>query len=109
MFVHCLHSLYRALSGLSKSPFPVLELTPSLAGNTLHGTTAVCRWVNLWLPMPTSMTPDSCEVGDSETLMDDEVFFGNSALVFGTLLGIFLVHVVVISAVEAYWLAEVRE
>lgn len=58
--------------------------------------------------MPARLTPDSCEVEDDATQLDDEVFLGNTALVLGILLGIFLVHVTVISAVEAYWLAQVR-
>lgn len=78
-----------------------------------HDTTALRtytgRWVNLWLTMPASMTPDSCVMEDPEAQMDDGVFFGNTSLVFGILLGIFLVHVTVVSAVEAYWLAQVRE
>ena len=40
--------------------------------------------------MPGSVTPDSCEVEDSEALMDEKVFFGNTAMVFGTLLAIFV-------------------
>lgn len=35
------------------------------------------------------------------------VFVGNLALVVGILVGIFLVHVAVISGVEAYWLTKV--
>ena len=58
--------------------------------------------------MPASLTPDSCEVADAEALMDDSVFFGNTALVFGALVAIFVAHVAVISAVEAYWLAQAR-
>lgn len=44
-----------------------------------------------------------------DALMDDAVFFGNTALVFGVLVAIFVVHVAIISAVEAYWLAQVRD
>lgn len=106
------------------------------------------RWVNLWLPLPAELIPDSCEAGkyetqldgdgdvfsgnseaggeddaqlygdvlfgesepgEDETQLDDDVFLGNTALVLGILLAIFLVHVTIISVVEAYWLAQVRE
>ncbi|CAM9819079.1 unnamed protein product, partial [Ectocarpus sp. 8 AP-2014] len=66
------------------------------------------RWVNLWLPMPSSFTPDSCEIADAQDLIDEGVFFGNTTLVLAILLGIFLVHVGAVSAVEAYWLAQDR-
>lgn len=36
------------------------------------------------------------------------VFIGNLCLVFGALLLIFLLHVALVSAVEAFWLAKVR-
>lgn len=58
--------------------------------------------------MPAELIPDSCEAGEDETQLDDDVFFGNTALVLGILLAIFLVHVTIISVVEAYWLAQVR-
>ncbi|CBJ28116.1 hypothetical protein Esi_0092_0020 [Ectocarpus siliculosus] len=64
------------------------------------------RWVNLWLPMPSSLTPDSCEIADAQDLIDEGVFFGNTTLVLAILLGIFLIHVGAVSAVEAYWLAQ---
>lgn len=67
-----------------------------------------CRWVNLWLPLSSSLIPESCAIADPEALMDDGVFLGNTAFVFGILVAIFLVHVAVISAVEAYWLAQAR-
>lgn len=36
------------------------------------------------------------------------VFIGNLGLVFGALVVIFLLHVALVSGVEAYWLAKVR-
>ena len=36
------------------------------------------------------------------------VFVGNLILVVGILLGVFLLHVAVVSGVEAYWLTKVR-
>lgn len=60
--------------------------------------------------MPASMTPESCVIADAEdALMDDGILFGNTALVFGILVAIFVAHVAIISAVEAYWLAQARE
>ncbi|CAB1113690.1 unnamed protein product [Ectocarpus sp. CCAP 1310/34] len=66
------------------------------------------RWVNLWLPMPSSLSPNSCEIADAQDLIDEGVFFGNTTLVLAILLGIFLIHVGAVSAVEAYWLAQDR-
>eukprot|EP00903_Cladosiphon_okamuranus_P017681 g16281.t1 len=92
------------------------------------------RWVNLWPPasFAESVTPGSerrtarsllsdeldSEGGDSG--IDDDVessssddnssamFMGNFTLFVGLLAGIFLVHVAVASAIEAYWLAKKR-
>ncbi|CAM9252509.1 unnamed protein product, partial [Hapterophycus canaliculatus] len=68
------------------------------------------RWVNLWLPMPADLAPTSsgCEEEDEEGLMSEEVFYGNTVLVLGLLLAIFVVHVAAVSMVEAYWLAQDR-
>lgn len=49
----------------------------------------------------------SCTL-ESENDMGSVVFVGNLVLVLAILLGIFLVHVMVVSAVEAYWLSKVR-
>lgn len=57
--------------------------------------------------MPSSLTPDSCEIADAQDLIDEGVFFGNTTLVLAILIGIFLIHVGAVSAVEAYWLAQV--
>ncbi|CAM9339220.1 unnamed protein product, partial [Scytosiphon promiscuus] len=68
------------------------------------------RWVNLWLPIPADLSPASsdCEEADDDALMTEEVFYGNTALVLGLLVAIFVVHVAVVSIVEAYWLAQDR-
>eukprot|EP00903_Cladosiphon_okamuranus_P017880 g16453.t1 len=81
----------------------LLSLVPSVHDSTSFLASFVenLRWVNLWLPLPSSMTPEACEIADAEALMDDSVLFGNTTLVLGVLLAIFLVHVAVISADHA--------
>lgn len=48
---------------------------------------------------------DSSSTSDTEHA---EVFMGNLLMIVAVLLGIFVLHVVLASAVEAYWLAKVR-
>ena len=93
------------------------------------------RWVNLWPsqsfsegvasrvlsdePEPTSGEDDgSGDDGDetqrgiSLTIISDVgslLFMGNFALFAGLLVTIFSLHILVASAVEAYWLAKVRQ
>lgn len=71
------------------------------------------RWVNLWISVPTEeILPESCEAEDdneTDSSVGRSVYIGNTLLTFGILLGIFTFHILVISAVEAYWLAEVRD
>lgn len=55
--------------------------------------------------------PESCDVdgsADDDSSVDGQVFVGNTVLVVGILFAIFFFHVAIISAVEAYWLAQVR-
>lgn len=62
------------------------------------------------MPIVEEALPESCNVTDEDDI-DSKVgsseFVGNTVLVLGMLLGIFIVHVFVVSAVEAYWMAEV--
>lgn len=69
------------------------------------------RWVNLWVSMPADLTPTTsdCDEADDDAVLSADVFYGNTALVLGLLVAIFVVHVAVVSMVEAYWLAEVRD
>lgn len=62
------------------------------------------------MSMPAALTPTSsdCEETDDDARLTEDEFYGNTALVLGLLLGIFVVHVAVVSMVEAYWLAQVR-
>lgn len=55
------------------------------------GSASVCSW-------------DGVDVNGLGAL----VFIGNLGLVFGALVVIFLLHVALVSGVEAYWLAKVR-
>lgn len=68
------------------------------------------RWINLWWPAEVAkdIASDECafEIGAGD--IGALVFVGNLILVVGILLGVFLLHVAVVSGVEAYWLAKVR-
>lgn len=82
------------------------------------------RWVNLWPPESVAETiaPSGAyegplaEEGSEERVVSPSatseisstVFMGNFVLFAGLLTGIFLVHVGLASAVEAYWLTQVR-
>ncbi|CAB1104148.1 unnamed protein product [Ectocarpus sp. CCAP 1310/34] len=103
-------------------------------GSALSGLTKNLRWVNLWPsqsfsegvaswvlcnePEPTSgEDDDSEEDGDSTqrgiswTVISDVgsfLFMGNLALFAGFFVIIFSVHILLASAVEAYWLAKQR-
>lgn len=61
------------------------------------------RWVNLWwrADFAENITSGACAVDDVA------LFMGNSVLVSCCFLGIFLVHVAVISAIEAFWVVKV--
>lgn len=83
------------------------------------------RWINLWPPesyaggfVTTSKAKTRrLEEGSSTAFCtfseaDDGnigmlVFIGNLVLVVGALLGVFILHIASVSAVEAYWLAKV--
>lgn len=61
--------------------------------------------------MPFEAIAESWDIADEST--DDgsvggSVFVGNTLLVIGLLFVIFALHIIVVSAVEAYWLTEVR-
>eukprot|EP00903_Cladosiphon_okamuranus_P012907 g12051.t1 len=89
--------------------------------STLSGFTENLRWVNLWPPasLAESLTPtwgfDS--PGDDEGPnvqatstgnISSAVFMGSFILFASLLSGIFIFHLVVASAVEAYWVAKKR-
>lgn len=63
-----------------------------------------CRWLNLWIPLNPAIDLDTCNLEDSEGGLGLLVFMGNLALVIAILLGVFFLHVTVVSGVEAYWL-----
>lgn len=67
------------------------------------------RWVNLWWPMdiPGDTGSGGCVFSAGVGEIGASVFVGNTVLVVGILLGTFLLHVAVVSGVEAYWLAKV--
>lgn len=82
------------------------------------------RWVNLWPSAKLSrgvlskewltnlsQEEDSSDCVFEETSLSDIgalVFLGNLGLFVAILLGIFIIHVVLASGVEAYWLSKVR-
>ena len=53
-----------------------------------------------------------CDFADGDAFgassVGGDVFVGNTVLVLGLLLVVLFVHVMIISAVEGYWLAQVR-
>lgn len=69
------------------------------------------RWINLWWPAPAPVAEDlaseECAFDAGAGEIGALVFVGNLILVVGTLLGVFLLHVAVISGVEALWLTKV--
>lgn len=66
------------------------------------------RWINLWIPLdPPGDLEDTCNFSVSEGNLSALIFVGNLALVVGILLGVLLLHVAVVSGVEAYWLWKV--
>lgn len=62
----------------------------------------VTRWINLW--WSADFADDSTD-HDSKTT--SSAFVGNLVLVVGIIFGIFVVHITVISAVEALWISKV--
>ncbi|CAM9524910.1 unnamed protein product [Pylaiella littoralis] len=68
------------------------------------------RWVHLWLPADAfrGAVPDSCRLEDDPSDLNVLVFLGNVIIVAVILLTILLVHITVISGVEAYWLVKAR-
>lgn len=100
---------------------PTVFLVPTTSKHTQANVCTQClpwtlfvwyRWVNLWLPVFSGPLAESCDFSDSDASDDSSVggsvFVGNTVLVLGLLLVVLFVHVVIISAVEAYWLAQVR-
>lgn len=82
------------------------------------------RWVNMWLPadIVEALTPlkatrrlqeehhsSRCELAAAESNEIGAIgFIGNLVLFTGILLTIFLLHVLLASGVEAYWLTKVK-
>lgn len=68
------------------------------------------RWTNLWwsAEIGKDFASGECvlELGASD--IGALVFVGNLLLIGSILLGIFLLHVVVVSGIEALWLAKVK-
>lgn len=65
------------------------------------------RWANLW--WPSDFAEDlACSSGEEDGKLSPAVFVENLLLFIGALLLIFLVHITVISIVEATWLSKVK-
>lgn len=73
----------------------------------LFTTLAKPRWVNLWWKPDFADDIQSAECAIGQAADDIALFLGNLMLIASLLLGIFLVHVAIISAFEARWLAKV--
>ena len=67
--------------------------------------------MNLWWPAEVGrdIAPDECAYDAEASELSALVFVGNLVLVVGILLGVFLLHILVVSGVEALWLTKVRE
>lgn len=51
---------------------------------------------------------EECAFDAEESELGVSVFVGNLALVVGILLAVFLLHILIVSGVEAFWLTQVR-
>ena len=93
-----------------QSPFPHLFPSPLLSRVNGHGLTSKHRWVNLWWPaeIGEDIASEECVFDAGASELGALVFVGNLILVVGILLGVFLLHIVLVSGVEAYWLTKVR-
>lgn len=68
------------------------------------------RWANLWWSAQFAEDIYSeCAFDGAKDEINGLVFVGNLVLVISLLVAIFLVHIAVISGVEAYWLSQARE
>lgn len=68
------------------------------------------RWTNLW--WSANFAEDiysECVFEGAKEEINGLVFVGNLVLVVSLLVAIFLVHIAVISGVEAYWLSQARK
>ncbi|CAM9711290.1 unnamed protein product, partial [Ascophyllum nodosum] len=85
-----------------------LSLVDNAAGeeSIMTDLAASLRWVNLWWSADVHST--YCGFGNDDGALGASVFIGNLALIVGVLLVLFLLHVAIISGVEAYWLSKDR-
>lgn len=76
----------------------------------VHNASVRQRWTNLWWPASFAHGfAEECSAGDAFGEVDILVWVGNIVLVGGILLFLFIVHVAVISGLEAVWLSTVRK
>eukprot|EP00752_Nemacystus_decipiens_P002264 g2145.t1 len=68
------------------------------------------RWINLWWPTDVAedLLSPACDLEAGSGDLGTSVFVGNLLLVLGVLLGVLLLHVAVVSGVEAFWLLKIR-
>lgn len=69
----------------------------------LHGK----RWVNLWTPAR-PVKPEICDYQLGPGDLDAGVVVRNLGIILGVLVGTLILHIFVISGVEAFWLTKVR-
>lgn len=67
------------------------------------------RWLHFWIPAEEveDLVPDECMYPTKASELSALVVIGNFALGIGTILSILMIHVIVVSGVEAYWLTKV--
>ena len=71
-----------------------------------HTNAAKPRWLNLW-PPPDDDKPNFCHDEVEVSDLDPRVVVGNIVLILTILAGLLVVHIVIVSAVEAFWLTKV--
>ena len=99
---------HRSIRGLRTlhPPIPALpRVILSMYCKTSNG-----RWINLWWPAEVGnhIAPEECAYDAEASELGPSVFVGNLVLVVGILLGVFLLHILVVSGVEALWLTKVK-
>lgn len=67
------------------------------------------RWINLWWPakIGEDIGSEECVFDAGASEIGALVFVGNLVLVVGILLGVLVLHIVIVSGVEALWLTKV--
>ena len=94
---------------LSLDRHPVCISSPSLTSCGCAPRTCASghRWLNLWSP-PDDKGLDLCDDDVKISDLDATVTVHNLALILIILVAVLFVHIIVVSAIEAFWLTMVR-